>query len=89
VKVGMGGSLRGSIQSRDSDRPRTPASRASRWCLSQDLESTDRYLETFVVSSWLEHIRQHGRAIVADRELEAKLRDCLANIPSVRHLLYL
>jgi len=38
---------------------------------------------------WLEHIRQHARAIVADRELEAKLRDCLANIPSVRHLLYL
>jgi len=24
---------------------------ASRWCLSQDLENTDRYLETFVVSS--------------------------------------
>jgi hypothetical protein len=62
---------------------------ASRWGLSQDLESTDRYLETFVVSSWPEHIRQHGRAIVADRELKAKLRDCLANIPSVRHLLYL
>ena len=30
------------------------------------------YLETFVVESWAEHLRQHERMTVSDRELEAK-----------------
>ena len=28
-----------------------------------------RYLETFVVASWAEHLRQHERMTVADREV--------------------
>src|SRR5258706_1542619 len=34
---------------------------ASRWGICRDLEISDRYLETFVVSSWAEHLRQHDR----------------------------
>lgn len=62
---------------------------ASRWGVSQDVEVADHYLETFVVSSWAEHVRQHGRAVIADRELETSLQDCLIAAPSVRHLLCL
>src|SRR4029077_12674595 len=31
---------------------------ASRWGICRDLEIPNRYLETFVVSSWAEHLRQ-------------------------------
>jgi MFS family permease len=62
---------------------------ASRWGICRDLESTDRYLETFVVSSWAEHLRQHDRVTRADSHLEERLRECTAAEPKVRHLLYL
>ena len=42
---------------------------ASRWGICRDLEIADRYLETFVVSSWAEHLRQHDRLTRADSEL--------------------
>ncbi len=62
---------------------------ASRWGISRDLETPDRYLETFVVSSWAEHLRQHDRGTRADSQLEDRLRKCTREEPSVRHLLYL
>lgn len=62
---------------------------ASRWGICRDLEIADRYLETFVVSPWAEHLRQHDRLTRADSELEVRLRQCTRNEPSVRHLLYL
>jgi MFS family permease len=62
---------------------------ASRWGICRDLEITDRYLETFVVSSWAEHVRQHDRLTRADNELEERLRQCTLAEPSARHLLYL
>ena len=34
---------------------------ASRWGLYHDTEVADRYVETFVVDSWAEHLRQHTR----------------------------
>ena len=34
------------------------------------------YLETFVVSSWAVHLRQHDRPTRADRHLEDQLRKC-------------
>ena len=33
-----------------------------------------RYVETFVVDSWLEHLRQHDRVTVADRAIEERVR---------------
>jgi MFS family permease len=62
---------------------------ASRWGICRDLEMPDRYLETFVVGSWAEHLRQHHRVTRADSRLEDRLRKCTRDEPTVRHLLYL
>jgi predicted MFS family arabinose efflux permease len=62
---------------------------ASRWGICRDLETPDRYLETFVVGSWAEHLRQHDRFTRADSQLEDRLRRCTRKEPSVRHLVYL
>ena len=62
---------------------------ASRWGICRDLEIADRYLETFVVSSWAEHLRQHDRLTRADSELEERLSGYTLKEPLVRHLLYL
>ncbi len=62
---------------------------ASRWGICRDLETEDRYLETFVVSSWSEHLRQHDRFTRADSDVEVRLRGCVVSEPKVRHLLYL
>jgi hypothetical protein len=62
---------------------------ASRWGICRDLEIADHYLETFIVSSWAEHLRQHDRLTRADSHLEERLRSCTRNEPKVRHLVYL
>jgi quinol monooxygenase YgiN len=45
---------------------------AIRWSLFEDAGAPGRYLETFVVESWAEHLRQHSRATLADREVQAQ-----------------
>jgi len=45
---------------------------AIRWGLFEDAATPGRYLETFVVESWAEHLRQHERATISDRALEQK-----------------
>jgi MFS family permease len=62
---------------------------ASRWGICRDLETPDRYVETFIVGSWAEHLRQHDRLTRADSQLADRLRRCTRNEPSVRHLIYL
>ena len=62
---------------------------ASRWDICRDLETPDRYLETFVVSSWAEHLRQYDRITRADSHVEDRLRTCTVSEPTVRHLLQL
>jgi MFS family permease len=59
---------------------------AYRWGIYRDLEEADRYVETFLVSSWAEHLRQHERSTIADRALEKQLRACTTVAPAVRHL---
>ena len=61
---------------------------ASRWGIFHDTEFGDHYLETFLVSSWAEHLRQHDRQTQADRKLEERIRSCLVRDPEVRHLIY-
>jgi MFS family permease len=41
---------------------------ATRWELFFDPAEPGRYLECFLVESWVEHLRQHQRATMADRE---------------------
>jgi predicted MFS family arabinose efflux permease len=62
---------------------------ASRWGIGRDLETPDLYVETFVVSSWAEHLRQHDRVTRADRHLEERIRSYAIGEPRVRHLIYL
>jgi MFS family permease len=62
---------------------------ASRWGICRDIEAPDRYLETFVVGSWAEHVRQHDRFTRADSQIEDRLLRCVREEPSVRHLVYL
>jgi len=59
---------------------------AFQWGIFQDLEEADRYVETFLVRSWAEHLRQHERSTKADREVEDRLRSHVTGVPNVRHL---
>ena len=63
---------------------------AYRWGLYNDSAVPTRFVETFVVESWAEHLRQHERVTVADREVE---RTALAfhigtTPPTITHLIY-
>lgn len=62
---------------------------AFRWNVYEDLERPGVYVETFVVDSWQEHLRQHSRFTVADVELERSVQAFHRGDepPVVRHLL--
>jgi MFS family permease len=47
---------------------------AIQWGLFADPASPGRYLESFVVDSWAEHLRQHERITVSDRLIEERAR---------------
>ncbi len=61
---------------------------ASRWGIYRDAKLPDRYLETFIVNSWAEHLRQHVRSVVADRPVEEAVGHSARETPTVRHFLY-
>jgi MFS family permease len=61
---------------------------ASRWGVFRDLEDADVYLETFLVTSWAEHLRQHERLTRGDSDLEQQLRSYTRGEPIVRHLIH-
>jgi len=61
---------------------------AVQWGVAEDTESPGTYLEYFVDSSWLEHLRQHERVTEDERALQARIGQLLADparAPSVRH----
>jgi MFS family permease len=45
---------------------------AIRWGLYEDAATPGRFIETYVVESWAEHLRQHERVTISDREIEAR-----------------
>ena len=47
---------------------------AMRWGLYRHLEGAGSYVETFVLESWAEHLRQHERVTEEDRMIEQKVR---------------
>jgi quinol monooxygenase YgiN len=61
---------------------------ALRWGLFRDPAVPGRFLESFVVESWAEHLRQHERATMADREVEEGAKRFLADSeqPIIAHL---
>jgi hypothetical protein len=53
----------------------------------EDLGDEGRWLETFLVDSWLEHLRQHDRVTNADRDISAAVsRYQQGTAPKVTHL---
>jgi MFS family permease len=60
---------------------------ASRWGLYHDTEVPGRYVETFLVRSWAEHLRQHTRLTQADRTLEERVYSLVRDQPRVQHLI--
>ena len=63
---------------------------AIQWGLFVDVTDPGRYVETFVVESWAEHLRQHERVTVADRDLEDRTRSFHIGDtpPVVSHFIY-
>lgn len=59
------------------------------WELFDDIEDPGRMVECFMVESWLEHLRQHERVTVADRNVIEKARTFHLGdeLPKVTHLL--
>jgi MFS family permease len=57
------------------------------WGLYQDLADPSRWVETFVLESWAEHLRQHERVTVEDRHVEDAVRAFQINgeSPIVKH----
>ena len=60
------------------------------WSVYQDAADHTRYVETFLAESWTEHLRQHHRVTMADREIERRIRSfCIEGRPGrVLHLLH-
>ncbi len=63
---------------------------AVRWGLFHDTSDPSRYVETFIVESWAEHLRQHERVTVADLAIEERaLSFHIGDAPpTVSHLIY-
>jgi len=60
---------------------------AYRWGIYRDTERPTHYVETFIVESWAEHLRQHERVIMADRAIEEDV-DRFEAKPKVTHFIY-
>lgn len=61
---------------------------AIRWSLYQDMEVEHRFVETFVVASWEEHLRQHGgRYTATDQAIEQRASALSDPAPQTSHLM--
>jgi MFS family permease len=57
------------------------------WGIFEDIADRSRFLETFFVESWLEHLRQHERVTNADRMLEDRILHLVQGTPKITHLI--
>jgi len=57
------------------------------WGVFEDTAENGRFLETFLVESWLEHLRQHERVTKADQVIANKVHHLLRSPPVVTHLI--
>lgn len=62
---------------------------AYQWGIFEDVEIAGRWIETFLVDSWLEHMRQHVRVTKVDQLLEQAVHrfQIDGSSPKVSHLL--
>lgn len=79
------------VEAMDAVRRHRRRDGALRWELLQDAEHPEQFIETFVVDSWAEHMRQHERVTVSDRAIEDAVRAFHrgSSPPQVRHWLAL
>jgi hypothetical protein len=58
------------------------------WDLFEDAAERGRFLETFMLASWIEHLRQHQRVTNADRVVQDAIREFgAAAEPKVAHFI--
>ena len=58
------------------------------WTVFEDAAEEGRMVETFLVESWLEHLRQHERVTNADRVLQEDIAHFqIQGAPKVTHLI--
>jgi hypothetical protein len=57
------------------------------WGVFEDTAAHGRFLETFLLDSWVEHLRQHERVTEADRKIEERVRGLLQSAPKVAHFI--
>ena len=57
------------------------------WGVFEDIADRSRILETFMVESWLEHLRQHERVTSADRVLQDHIHHLVQGTPTITHLI--
>ena len=62
---------------------------AYQWEVFRDPSAPDRFLETYMVDSWADHLRQHERTTVEQHDAESRLRALVAagTEPKVTHLI--
>jgi hypothetical protein len=60
---------------------------AYRWGIFEDTGDPGRFLETFLVESWTEHLRQHERVTNADHVLQQYVSGLLTGEAKVTHLI--
>lgn len=62
---------------------------AFQWGLFRDSAEPGRFVESFLVETWAEHLRQHARATESDREIEKRIRAFHIGVdePAVTHLI--
>ncbi|WP_246731815.1 MFS transporter [Methylocapsa sp. S129] len=56
------------------------------WGVFEDTASPGRFLETFLIESWLELMHSYERVTKADRILEEHIRGFLTSAPQINHL---
>ncbi|GAA1993235.1 MFS transporter [Catenulispora subtropica] len=75
--------FRAAMQHVERSRRRTGA---TTWGLYQDAQQPSRFLETFTLASWSEHLAQHhSRYTGLDREFETRARDLVTAPPRITH----
>lgn len=59
------------------------------WTLFQDIEERKKFVECFMIESWLDHLRQHERISIADRDSQDKASSFHkgSSPPQVKHFI--
>jgi MFS family permease len=85
VKPESRGAFLGALEELAQERRRDGA---YAWGVFEDSAREGRFLETFLIESWLEHLRQHERVTNADRAVQALVDSHhLEGSPAVTHLI--